>query len=196
MSSSKQSLKVYARGAIVDLERARVSVFDASFQSGDQVWEGLRAYNGAVFRLDAHLERLEHSAKVLRIGLPLNRAGIGAGRARDARGHEFYRRRAYPAEGLARGAHDLGHGIQHGAARRRPVHRRGEKAVAERPAAHRLRTINDSTAAPTCSIRRSTTPPAEQHSGQDQVMGSVWTRPSCSTFTVSSRRPTLPTSSA
>jgi branched-chain amino acid aminotransferase len=40
------------------------------------VWEGLRLYRGTVFRLDAHLERLEHSAGILRIALPMDRPGI------------------------------------------------------------------------------------------------------------------------
>jgi branched-chain amino acid aminotransferase len=76
MAAGRTALKVYVRGTIVDREDARVSVFDASFQSGDQVWEGLRLYHGAVFRLSAHLERLEHSAKILYIALPLDGRGI------------------------------------------------------------------------------------------------------------------------
>jgi branched-chain amino acid aminotransferase len=140
MGLSRQSLKVYARGAIVERDQARVSVFDASFQSGDQVWEGLRVYNGAVFRLDAHLERLEHSAKVLRIGLPLDREGIAAAVRVTLAANDFFdgvhirlmvsrgeRTTSGMDPGTAPPAGDL-----YIVAEMKPV--------AERPSAHRLRT--------------------------------------------------------
>jgi branched-chain amino acid aminotransferase len=44
---------------------ARVSVFDSVVQGGDAVWEGLRVYQGGIFCLQQHLERLAHSAKAL-----------------------------------------------------------------------------------------------------------------------------------
>ena len=44
---------------------AKVSVFDSAVQGGDAVWEGLRVYDGGVFRLAAHLDRLEASARAL-----------------------------------------------------------------------------------------------------------------------------------
>jgi len=44
---------------------AKVSVFDSSVQGGDAVWEGLRVYDGRIFCLDRHLERLLSSAKAL-----------------------------------------------------------------------------------------------------------------------------------
>jgi branched-chain amino acid aminotransferase len=53
-----------------------VSVFDAGFQSGDAIWEGLRVYNGRVFKLGEHLDRLEQSAHALRIRLPFGRQRI------------------------------------------------------------------------------------------------------------------------
>ncbi len=58
-------IKVYVNGEIVPREEAKVSVFDSVVQGGDSVWEGLRLYDGKVFMLDAHLERLMNSAKVL-----------------------------------------------------------------------------------------------------------------------------------
>ena len=47
-------------------DEARVSVFDSSVQGGDAVWEGLRVYDGKVFRLGDHLTRLLDSARALR----------------------------------------------------------------------------------------------------------------------------------
>lgn len=65
-------LQVYVAGRLVPAGQAAVSVFDAGFQSGDAIWEGLRVYNGRVFRLQQHLDRLEASARALRIDLPLS----------------------------------------------------------------------------------------------------------------------------
>ena len=46
-------------------ESAKVSVFDSAVQGGDAVWEGLRVYNGFIFKLEEHLQRLFDSAKAL-----------------------------------------------------------------------------------------------------------------------------------
>lgn len=46
-------------------DEARVSVFDSVVQGGDAVWEGLRIYNGRIFALDHHLDRMMASAKAL-----------------------------------------------------------------------------------------------------------------------------------
>lgn len=56
---------VYVGGALVPREEARVSVFDSVVQGGDAVWEGIRVYDGRVFQLDAHLDRLIASAKAM-----------------------------------------------------------------------------------------------------------------------------------
>lgn len=50
---------------IVPRREAKVSVFDSVVQGGDAVWEGLRVYRGRIAAFDAHLERLENSAKAL-----------------------------------------------------------------------------------------------------------------------------------
>ncbi len=59
------SLWVHVGGELVPRDQAKVSVFDSSVQGGDAVWEGLRVYSGRVFELDAHLDRLEASARAL-----------------------------------------------------------------------------------------------------------------------------------
>jgi len=61
-------LMVWVGDELVSREQAKVSVFDSSVQGGDAVWEGLRVYDGGVFALDAHLERLERSARALAFG--------------------------------------------------------------------------------------------------------------------------------
>ncbi len=60
-----QKIQVHVGGRLVPREEAAVSVFDSSVQGGDAVWEGLRVYDGKVFRLEQHLDRLEASAKAM-----------------------------------------------------------------------------------------------------------------------------------
>lgn len=59
------TIKVHVGGRLVPREEAKVSVFDSAVQGGDAVWEGLRVYQGAIFCLDRHLDRLEASAHAL-----------------------------------------------------------------------------------------------------------------------------------
>ena len=62
---------VHVNGELVPRDQARVSVFDSVVQGGDAVWEGLRVYDGKVFALDRHLDRLFASAHALRFkGVP------------------------------------------------------------------------------------------------------------------------------
>ncbi|PHI21106.1 aminotransferase IV [Lewinellaceae bacterium SD302] len=64
-------LKVWINGKLYHRDEAKVSVFDSVVQGGDAVWEGLRVYNGKVFSLDAHLDRLFDSAHALAFaGIP------------------------------------------------------------------------------------------------------------------------------
>lgn len=64
---------IYLDGKFVPEEKALVSVFDHGLLYGDGVFEGIRAYNGKVFRLDAHLDRLYDSAKVINLQIPLTK---------------------------------------------------------------------------------------------------------------------------
>lgn len=52
-------------GGLVPREQARVSVFDSSVQGGDHVWEGFRIYEGKIFAMQHHIDRLLNSAKAL-----------------------------------------------------------------------------------------------------------------------------------
>ncbi|HLA63821.1 MAG TPA: aminotransferase class IV [Rhodothermales bacterium] len=60
-----RDLIVNVGGHLVHRDVAAVSPFDSAVQGGDAVWEGLRLYDGRIFRLDEHLDRLEGSAKAL-----------------------------------------------------------------------------------------------------------------------------------
>jgi len=60
-----RDLIVSVAGKLIHRDRAAVSPFDSAVQGGDAVWEGLRLYDGKIFRLDAHLARLRASARAL-----------------------------------------------------------------------------------------------------------------------------------
>ena len=60
-----EHILVYINGALLPRKEAKVSVFDSVVQGGDAVWEGLRVYNGRIFSLERHLERLQNSAHAL-----------------------------------------------------------------------------------------------------------------------------------
>ncbi len=70
--SQRQDLLVWVDGQLVPRGRATISVFDRAAHFGDGVFEGIRAYNGRVFKLRSHLERLARSARGVRIDLPLS----------------------------------------------------------------------------------------------------------------------------
>jgi branched-chain amino acid aminotransferase len=60
-----RDLIVNVGGRLTHRDDAAVSPFDSVVQGGDAVWEGLRLFNGRIFRLDEHLARLRRSAKAL-----------------------------------------------------------------------------------------------------------------------------------
>jgi len=60
-----RDLVVNINGKLVHRDEAGISPFDSAVQGGDAVWEGLRLYNGRIFKLHEHLDRLEHSARAL-----------------------------------------------------------------------------------------------------------------------------------
>lgn len=69
-------MKIYLDGQFVDQANAKISIFDHGLLYGDGVFEGIRLYQGNVFRLDEHLERLEMSAKAILMDLPWTRQEI------------------------------------------------------------------------------------------------------------------------
>ncbi len=60
-----ENIIIHVGGKLLPRNEAKVSVFDSSVQGGDAVWEGLRVYNGGIFCLDKHLDRLQASAHAL-----------------------------------------------------------------------------------------------------------------------------------
>ena len=66
-------MKIYLNGKFVDEKDAKVSVFDHGLLYGDGVFEGIRAYDGVVFMLKEHIDRLYDSAKSICIDIPLTK---------------------------------------------------------------------------------------------------------------------------
>ena len=64
---------VYLDGEYVPEEEAKISVFDHGLLYGDGVFEGIRAYNGKVFRLEEHIDRIYDSAKTIDLAIPLTK---------------------------------------------------------------------------------------------------------------------------
>jgi branched-chain amino acid aminotransferase len=71
-------MKIYIDGKYYDERNARISVFDHGLLYGDGIFEGIRAYNGRVFKLKEHIDRLFCSAKSILLNLPLAHADIMA----------------------------------------------------------------------------------------------------------------------
>jgi branched-chain amino acid aminotransferase len=70
--------KVWIDGKLYDKQDAKISVYDHGLLYGDGVFEGIRAYNGRILELDAHLKRLFESAKGIRLKIPMTRAQLKA----------------------------------------------------------------------------------------------------------------------
>ena len=69
-------MKIYIDGKYFDERNARISVFDHGLLYGDGIFEGIRAYNGRVFKLKEHIDRLFCSAKSILLNLPMAHADI------------------------------------------------------------------------------------------------------------------------
>ncbi|AQR77586.1 branched-chain-amino-acid transaminase [Paenibacillus larvae] len=63
---------IYMNGKYVTKEQAQVSVYDHGYLYGDGIFEGIRVYNGNIFRCKEHLDRLYDSAKSIMLNIPLS----------------------------------------------------------------------------------------------------------------------------
>lgn len=67
-------MKIYIDGQYFDEQNAKISVFDHGLLYGDGIFEGIRAYNGRVFKLKEHIDRLFYSAKAILLTIPISHA--------------------------------------------------------------------------------------------------------------------------
>lgn len=100
------SLIVYLDGKFVAKDDAKISVWDHGFLYGDGVFEGIRCYNGRVFRLDQHLNRLYDSAKSIHLIIPLTKMEMRETILETFRKNHF--KDSYARLVVSRGPGDLG----------------------------------------------------------------------------------------
>jgi len=99
-------MKVYINGKLVDKRAARISVFDHGLLYGDGVFEGIRAYNGRIFMLERHIERLYASAQAISLPIPISREKMIADILRTCRANRI--RNGYIRPIVTRGVGTLG----------------------------------------------------------------------------------------
>jgi len=99
-------ISYYIDGKLYPKEEAKVSVLDHGFLYGDGVFEGIRAYNGRVFRLEQHFDRLWQGARTLMLQIPLSRDELRKAVLWTLRENKL--RDAYIRLVVTRGVGDLG----------------------------------------------------------------------------------------
>ena len=99
-------MKIYIDGKYYDGRDAKISVFDHGLLYGDGIFEGIRAYNGRVFRLKEHIDRLFYSAKAILLTVPMSHAGIMKAVVESCRRNKI--RDGYVRLVVTRGAGTLG----------------------------------------------------------------------------------------
>jgi branched-chain amino acid aminotransferase len=97
---------IYLDGRYVSKEDAKVSVFDHGFLYGDGIFEGIRLYNGNIFKCKEHLDRLYDSAKSIMLNIPLSYADMQDALIETVKRNEL--RDGYIRLVVSRGAGDLG----------------------------------------------------------------------------------------
>ena len=97
---------IYMDGRFVEKSKAVVSVFDHGLLYGDGIFEGIRAYNGSVFRLVDHIKRLYDSAKSIWLKIPLTQHEMTEAVMETIRKNQL--RDAYVRLVITRGTGDLG----------------------------------------------------------------------------------------
>ncbi len=99
-------LIVYVDGKFVPQSEAKISVFDHGLLYGDGVFEGIRAYNGRIFKLEQHVNRLFASAKAIDLKIPQSRDEVANIILETCRKNDI--REGYIRPVITRGPGDLG----------------------------------------------------------------------------------------
>ena len=101
-----KELLIHLDGKLVPESQARVSVFDHGLLYGDGIFEGIRFYNGRVFRLEEHTRRLFDSAKSLLLTMPVTPGELMRATVETVRANEL--RDGYIRTVVTRGAGPMG----------------------------------------------------------------------------------------
>lgn len=99
-------MQVFLNGQFVEEKDAKISVFDHGLLYGDGVFEGIRVYDGRIFRLEQHLARLFASAKAILLTIPMSSEELAAACCEACRRNGI--RDGYIRLVVTRGVGDLG----------------------------------------------------------------------------------------
>ena len=99
-------MKIYIDGEFYEKENAKISVFDHGLLYGDGVFEGIRFYNGRVFRLHEHMDRLYDSAHAICLNVGVDKKALTEALLQTIRLNEL--RDGYVRLVVTRGCGDLG----------------------------------------------------------------------------------------
>jgi branched-chain amino acid aminotransferase len=99
-------MKIFIDGKYYDERTAKVSVFDHGLLYGDGIFEGIRAYNGRVFKLKEHIDRLFYSAKGILLNMPMSHQALMAATVETCRRNKI--RDGYIRLLITRGVGTLG----------------------------------------------------------------------------------------
>jgi branched-chain amino acid aminotransferase len=99
-------MKIFIDGKYLNERDAKVSVFDHGLLYGDGVFEGIRAYNGRVFKLKEHIDRLFYSAKAILLEIPMSHAQLAKATIETIRANKL--RDCYVRLIVTRGVGNLG----------------------------------------------------------------------------------------
>ncbi|HXI69393.1 MAG TPA: branched-chain-amino-acid transaminase [Verrucomicrobiae bacterium] len=99
-------MKIFIDGKYLSERDAKVSVFDHGLLYGDGVFEGIRAYNGRVFKLKEHIDRLFYSAKAILLEIPMSHAQLAKATIETIRANKL--RDCYVRLVVTRGVGNLG----------------------------------------------------------------------------------------
>src|SRR6476660_5269232 len=99
-------MKIYIDGKFCSENDAKISVFDHGLLYGDGIFEGIRAYNGRVFKLKEHIDRLFYSAKAILLNIPMSHAELMKATVETCRANKL--RDGYIRLVVTRGVGNLG----------------------------------------------------------------------------------------
>lgn len=105
-STAKKPLTIYVDGKFVPESEAKVSVFDHGLLYGDGIFEGIRFYNGRVFRLEEHHDRLWDSARSICLEIPMSKEAMTEALLETIRKNDL--RDGYIRQIVTRGVGNLG----------------------------------------------------------------------------------------
>ncbi len=100
-------MRIFINGRFYGEKDANISVFDHGFLYGDGIFETLRTYHGKVFKIDEHLERLFHSAKLAKFRVPLAKRQLKAAIVSAIKKNKL--KEAYIRLAISRGKGELGY---------------------------------------------------------------------------------------